>query len=472
MTPLKKQTHLLTDEQQAIVALCTPRGSGAIGLIRISGSNAVDVVDRIARLSSGKKLADLSTHTIHHGHVIASSQIIDSVLFLLMHGPRTFTGQDTVEITCHNNPFIIEKIIDLAIQAGARQARAGEFTRRAFLNDKVDLIQAESINDVIHAQSELALQKSMTQLEGSLSQVFTKIYHGLFNLLAHVEASFEFLDEEQRDFDFDSLFAKQLDTLLVQIQSIKKDFSLQQQIKQGIRIAILGSVNAGKSTLFNALLNKERAIVSDIQGTTRDSIESTIYRDGAFWMMIDTAGIRQTGDVIEQKGIERSYDEAKQADIILLVIDGSCKLTQQQREQYQSLATNYKNKIILIINKADALLEENGKKDQFLAGFDRVFVSSKNRLGIQVLENSIEQKKNNLFSLLESPFLLNERQYKVLTEIEQSLKNIANNHSVCVQYELVAYQIKDLLDKVSELTGRNVTEQLLDTVFDQFCVGK
>lgn len=489
---MQQQTpHLLTEDAQAIIALCTPRGSGAIALIRLSGDNAVYVADSIARLSSGTTLTQAPTHTIHHGHVIDpanDNEVVDEVLFLLMRGPKTFTGQDTVEITCHNNQFIIERLINLAVAYGARPARPGEFSKRAYLQGKIDLVQAEAINELLSAQTELALRQSMSMLGGSLSQHVSHIQAQLVSLLGYVEASFEFLDEEQRDLDFNNAIIQRTASILKQVGELKAHFAHQKQVKEGIRIAVLGVVNAGKSTLFNALIKNERAIVTDIAGTTRDSIEAGIYSNGNFLLFIDTAGMRQTDDVIEQMGIERSFAQAAHADVILLVVDATSTLTTQQAEQYQALLNQYHTKIIVVINKIDVQafdnpfvvsahrgLADSGCIEPSQAPWQDVpviKVCAKQSTGIEELQTAIEGKIQELFSQLNSPFLLNQRQFKLLTEIEARLEFIANGYADGIHYELVAYKVKDLLEKVSELTGRNVTEQVLDTVFSEFCVGK
>jgi len=466
----------LTDDQETIIALCTPRGSGAIALLRLSGDNAIQIADRIAQLSSGQTLASQASHTIHHGFIIelaltsGPEKIIDEVMFLLMRAPKTFTGQNTVEITCHNNQFIIEKIINLAVCAGARSAKPGEFTKRAFLNKKIDLVQAEAIQEVIHAQTELALQKSMAQLHGTLSSVVSTIETELVYLLSFIEASFEFLDEEQRDLDFNKIILDRSHALQKLVGDITSQFSLQQQIKEGVRIAIVGIVNAGKSTLFNALVKQDRAIVTNIEGTTRDSIESGMYKKGNFLLFIDTAGLRSTSDIIEQYGIERSFIQAAKADIVLLVVDATRTLTGIQYQEYEKLVEEYREKIIVVINKIDEAKAMPAY--EFLADIQTLRVSAHQGTGIEDLERVIEEKIQELFKQLQSPFLLNQRQYQLLAEIDRRLDFIVNGYQGGIHYELVAYQVKELLEKVSELTGKNVTEQMLDTVFGTFCVGK
>jgi len=331
---------IVSHDDQTIIAQCTPAGSGAIALLRVSGEHAIAMVTTFSKLASHKKLLDLPTHTIHFGWVIdTAGNHIDQVLFLLMRGPRTFTGQDTVEITCHNNPFIIESIIQAALNHGARLANSGEFTKRAVLNDKIDLIQAEAINELIHANTQSALKKSLAQLEGSFSHAVKNIESSLIKALALSEASFEFIDEE--DLEFGKQILTIIETVLATIATLKVNFDQQKQIRQGVRIALIGAVNAGKSSLFNALLGKNRAIVTNIAGTTRDVIEAGLYRYGNYWTLIDTAGLRQSADHIEQEGIKRSFDEAHNADIILLVFDGSRAMTSEECAVYKELYAQY-----------------------------------------------------------------------------------------------------------------------------------
>ena len=455
----------LSLDDQTIIAQCTPHGSGAIALLRICGINSIEIAEQCAALSSGKKLKDQATHTIHHGYVIDEKSVhVDEVMFLLMRGPKTFTGQDTIEITCHNNPFITEKIIERAIQCGARLAQKGEFTKRAVLNNKLDLVQAEAINELIHANTQMALKKSLAQLGGSLSDWLHTIEKQLIKALAFSESSFEFIDEENMQ------FGEQIKGIIGGIQktidSLKKTFDQQQHIRQGIRIAIVGSVNAGKSSLFNALLNKERAIVTNIAGTTRDVIEAGMYINGNYWTLVDTAGLRQANDVIEQEGIKRSFDEAKKADIVLLVFDGSQKLTTDEQKVYENLSAQHEKKIIQILNKSDEMLKFSGEASKML------HVSSKHSKNIHVVEKAIQEKISSLFAAIESPFLLNQRQFNLLLGLEKHLAQIINMLGGDIQYELLSFHLNDALAHLCELTGKTISEKGMDAVFREFCVGK
>ncbi|MFH1643795.1 MAG: tRNA uridine-5-carboxymethylaminomethyl(34) synthesis GTPase MnmE [bacterium] len=505
----QNKINQLNSDEESIIARCTPMGSGAIAILRICGVDAISIADKFSKLSSGKKLSDLPTHTIHHGFVVSNNETVDEVLFLLMHGPKTFTGQDTVEINCHNNPFIIEKIINQAIESGARLAQRGEFTKRAFLNKKIDLIQAESINEIIGAQTELALKKSMSQLKGTFSSFLKKTEEELIELLSIVEASFEFLEEEQRDINLHNLITTKIDLFLKNLKKIKKDFNTQQQIRNGIKIAIIGEVNVGKSTLFNSLLNKDRAIVTDIEGTTRDSVESTLYKKGNFWLLTDTAGLREpsfakaseglsfealcargTKDQIEKEGINRSLKEAAIADIVLFVFDVTKDLDQKKIQIYNEIINKYKDKVILVFNKIDTLrpldlsinsgLEAHCDWNEFETVLNQmgnnnkyfISVSAKEKKGISNLEKMIQCKIQEMFENLNSPFLLNQRQFNLIVQLEQMMNLIVKSITDGLQYELLAYQLKEMLENLSELTGKNVTEKILDNIFNSFCVGK
>jgi len=460
------EKNILHTDQETIIAQCTPTGSGAIALLRMSGQDAALIATKISKLTSGKKLVDCNTHTIHLGWITDEHNThIDQVLFLLMRGPKTFTGQDTVEISCHNNPFIIQNIINCAINNGARVAQKGEFTKRAFLNNKVDLVQAEAINELIHAQTQVSLKSSLAQLEGSLSSWVQNVEKDLLHALSFSEASFEFIEDEE--IEFGEQIKEIIDKNLILISKLKNTFNQQKQIREGIRIAIIGAVNAGKSSLFNTLLQQKRAIVTNIAGTTRDAIEAVIIKNGNNITLVDTAGLRETDNQIEQEGIQRSFDEAHKADIILLVFDASRDLTLQEEKVYKKLLSQYEQKIICVSNKCD--IKTNKLKN---LNNNTLEVSSLSNKNINILEQKIDTKTKKLFSDISSPFLLNKRQYNLLVGLENKLKALSPLVVKNIDYEIVAYHLKDAIAYLTEFTGKTISEQSIDLIFKEFCIGK
>ncbi len=458
---------LYSTSNDVIIAQCTPQGSGAIALLRLSGDNAFAIAEKISKLPGNKTISTQPTHTIHYGWVVDNNGThIDQVLFLLMRAPHTFTGDDTVEITCHNNPFIIQNIIQVALLAGARLAQEGEFSRRAVGNNKIDIVQAEAINDLIHANTQLALKQSLSQLEGSFSHWVTTIEKQLIKALALSDASFEFLDEENMEFNLQ--IKEIIDSVITTISTLKSTFNQQQQIRNGIRIAIIGSVNAGKSSLFNALLNQERAIVTNIAGTTRDAIEAGLYKNGNYWTLIDTAGLRTTDNIIEQMGITRSHEQAHKADIILLVFDGSQQLSGAECTVYQNLLDTYTDKIIIVINKTDLPQQAH----QLISNRTTYSACTTDKNSIKAIESAVQDKINSLFASIGSPFLLNQRHYNNLLSLESGLTATVSLLGEKTSYELVSYHLQDALTCLSELTGKTISEAGMDAVFREFCVGK
>ncbi len=466
MTP-KNLNNSLCLQDQTIVALCSPKGSGAVGLIRLSGADAFLIADKISKLASNQTISSRPSHTISYGFVMNGKQEpIDQVLFLIMHGPKTFTGQNIVEITCHNNQFLIEQIIDRAIACGARLAGNGEFTQRAVMLGKIDLIQAEAIHDLIHAQSAEALKYSLAQLQGSLSSWVTEIENATLEILAFCEASFEFLDEE---IEFGPDVLHKLKFLIEKIENILITYPKQQYIKEGVKVALIGLANAGKSSLFNALLDKNRSIVTPIAGTTRDSIEAGIYKDNQFFTLIDTAGIRETQDVIEQYGIDRSFEQAAHADILLLVIDSSMQLSTPEVIAYKNLMKKYHTKTILVHNKID--LPKIAQPSELSE--NHILVSTKQPETIKNLYAAIHQKTKELKDSSNIICLLNQRQHDLLINFKnQLIAIIPMVEQRRIDYELVIYQLQEALQSLSDMTGRGVSQAAFDKIFSSFCVGK
>lgn len=449
----------------SIVAQSTPSGKGALSLLRVAGDDAFAIVDLCARTPSGKKLSDCASHSIQYGWVIdQNEEQIDQVLFLLMRGPHTFTGEDTIEITCHNNPFIVEMILQRLVLCGARLAQPGEFTRRAFENKKIDLVQAEAINELLCAQTTTALKKSLAQLEGTLSHWIADIEQRLVKAYAWSEASFEFLDDAG---DFGDTIKAQLIEVLAKIARAKVTYDAHQHVRQGFRIALIGAVNAGKSSLFNRLLQQDRSIVTDIAGTTRDTVEAGLYRNGNYWTLIDTAGLRQTADVIEQAGIKRSFEEAHKADIIVLAIDSARAITTEEELVYNELLGHYPQKIIIVATKCDK------PAVQLPVLFAHALRSSSvTGLNCDALEVAIEEKIKALLQKADAPFLLNKRHHTLLITLEQQITTIVTMLEGTIHYELVSHHLREALEQLSHLTGKSVSEAAMDMVFKEFCVGK
>lgn len=447
---------------QTIVAQATAIGAGAIALIRLSGATAIAIADKMACLSSNKKLAAQASHTIWHGTIhLPDGQPLDSVLFFLMKAPKTFTGEDVVEISCHNNQAIVQEIIDTAIAHGARAAAPGEFTRRAVYNGKIDLLQAEAIAELISASNQQALRTSLAQLQGSFSYWIAQIENKLLHALALCQASFEFLDEEM---DFAPQIKRILESIADQITQLQKSFDRHAHVRAGVRIALIGTVNAGKSSLFNALLGSSRAIVTNIPGTTRDCIEAQLYVQGNQWTLIDTAGLRSTCDLVEQEGIKRSHEQAQMSDIILLVYDASAILTAHEQLIYQQLYDTYKHKTMRLYNKCDISQAQDVAPDAFA-------ISALTGMGLSELKEKLSTKIHDQFTHLDAPFLLNQRHFHALTQLQQQLDYLMKMLEKPA-YELISIHITDTLTHLSHLTGKTISEQAMDAVFTQFCVGK
>jgi tRNA modification GTPase len=461
---------------QSIIACCTPLGNGAIALLRVSGADAWACVEQFAKLSSNKKLSAVDSHTIHHGFVVdtaMSGEHVDEVMFLAMRGPRTFTGEDVIEITCHNNQIIIQKIIACAERAGARRAERGEFTQRALLNNKLDVLQAESIHELIVAQSEEAVKQALSQVRGSLSHHLYELEHNLVELIGLSEASFEFGQEESEDVAFDDVLLARLNEFRGVVNGLVDDCARQQQVRQGLRIACIGSVNAGKSTLFNALLNRERAIVSPHAGTTRDTIEATIYNNGVTWTLVDTAGLRSEAGEIEQIGIDRSWTEAATADFMLVVVDAAREMLPDEKTFYTELYNKYSDKMMVVLNKSDQVVcVATQQFFDVLADVPVIKISSEQKQGIAELLTILEQSVNNRVQHAATPFLLNQRHAGIIQNLAASLQGIDEHLMPVIQYELVAYSLRDMLQALAQLTGKNLNESVLDHIFMSFCVGK
>jgi tRNA modification GTPase len=447
-----------------IVAHATPQGSGALAIVRLSGFLVREMVEKVVILKSKKKICEVPSHTVHYADFVSSSgQLVDQVIVMIMDGPRSFTGENTIEITCHNNQYIVSKILDCLVLQGCRMALRGEFAERAVMNQKIDVMQAEAINDLIHAQSESATKIALQQVSGSLSYEINAIDEGLVEVAAWCQASFEFLEEER---DFREIILSKVVSLKERIKKLIDTNSIYKMVKEGVRIAIIGNVNVGKSSLLNCLLGYNRAIVNAIAGTTRDTVEANISFGDYHATLIDTAGIRLTNDDIEKEGVEKSYREFALADLVILVYTEEMVKNRLLSEWYLSLYEKKKEKIILVRNKIDI------GSDLYFYPHD-ISISTKEKKNISILHDAIIEyiKKQYFFSSFS--YIVNNRQVGVLKDVFNKLDIIITLLKVVNPfYELVLYHLNEVQIILSEMGAKAVEERSFDKVFREFCVGK
>lgn len=447
---------------ETIAAIATPPGEGAIGVIRLSGGEAITIADKIF---SGKKLNAQATHTLHFGKIVDGAEIIDEVVVSLYKGTKSYTGEDVVEISCHGSQYVLERILQLCLQNGAHVAKAGEFTQRAYLNGKMDLAQAEAVADLIASQTEAARKAAVHNLRGGFSTELKDLREQLIQFSALLELELDF-SEEDVEFADRTRFYELIAVLTTTTQRLVNSFSLGNVIKKGVSVAIIGKPNAGKSTLLNTLLNEERAIVSDIAGTTRDSIEETLNINGILFRLIDTAGIREhTADIVESMGVQRSKDIMKRADVVVYLFDvnsESATELAEQRQQFEQEGLKY----LLVANKTDLTPADEKPLSDIL------YISAKNNGNIQKL-------KQHLYSLVidgkvstEGTIVTNARHHASLQEVLKSLQDIKTGLDNNITGDLVALDVRRCLHYLGEITGQVTTEDKLDYIFSKFCIGK
>lgn len=449
-----------------IAAIATPPGEGALGIIRLSGPDAIALADVIFK---GKKLANQPSHTLHFGRIADGDRNIDEVVISLFKAPRSYTGEDLVEISAHGSSFILEQILALCTREGARMARPGEFTQRAFLNGKLDLTQAEAVADLIASRSAAAHKSALHNLRGGFSQRLKELREQLVQFAALIELELDFSQEDVEFADRSQLYLL-LDTSIAEVAQLEQSFSLGNAIRQGVKVAIIGKPNAGKSTLLNALLNEERAIVSDIAGTTRDTIEETLNIDGVLFRLIDTAGIREhTHDTIERIGIERSRKAITEADVVVQLFDLTDVTTAEIGATRASLEAAGK-KYLLAGNKLD-LLPEARTKDNDLFPEDMLLLSAKGEGASSVREALYKLAVSGQVAP-EDTVITNARHHAALEQVLQSLHDIRNGMDNNQPGDLLALDIRRCLHFIGEITGEVTTEDKLDYIFSKFCIGK
>ncbi|MGX1930488.1 tRNA uridine-5-carboxymethylaminomethyl(34) synthesis GTPase MnmE [Flagellimonas sp. 2504JD4-2] len=450
-----------------IVALATPSGMGAIAVIRISGPDSIQIAAWQFQPIGNKNLIDQKSHTIHLGHIIEQDKILDKVLVSIFKTPNSYTGENVVEISCHGSPYIQQQILNLFLRKGCRMASAGEFTLRAFLNGKMDLSQAEAVADLIASDSAASHEIAMQQMRGGFSNEIQQLREELLNFASLIELELDF-SQEDVEFADRGQFNQLLNRISEVLKKLIDSFALGNVIKNGIPVAIVGEPNVGKSTLLNALLNEERAIVSDIAGTTRDTVEDQISLKGINFRFIDTAGIRETTDVVEKIGIERTFDKVEKARLIIYLFD---KLN-TDTSQYGNIKHRYPNKEILpICNKIDLLDEAEIDAIQKQMP-DTIFLSAKQRAGISSLESK-------LLSLMDSGALSsgetivsNSRHYDSLLKALEEIQKVKEGMEIGLSSDLMAIDIREALHHLGEITGSVTTDDLLGNIFSNFCIGK
>lgn len=449
-----------------ICALATATG-GALGIIRISGAQSLEILSRIF----SKDLTNAQPNTIHYGHIIESDavsqhqDIVDEVLVSVFRTPHSYTGEDCAEISCHGSRYILNKVLALLLQHGCRTAEPGEFTKRAYLNGKLDLSQAEAVADLIASSNKATHQLAMSQLRGGISSELSQLRNQLLKLTSLLELELDFSDHEDLEFADRTELSSIANKIDKHIAKLSQSFKLGQAIKQGIPVAIVGKTNVGKSTLLNRLLHDDRAIVSDIHGTTRDTIEDTIDLQGITFRFIDTAGIRQTSDQVEQIGIERTYAAINKARIVIWMVDE--EPSQEELSKIETFAEN--KKLIIVRNKIDKA--EN--KPFTLVKYPLIEISAKHNQNIDLLEQSIYQAAD-IPALSDSDIIItNARHYDALIRARQAIQRVVNGLQQQLSGDLLSEDLRQALDILSEITGGQITpNEVLGNIFKNFCVGK
>jgi tRNA modification GTPase len=448
-------------QQEVICALATPSGVGAIAIIRVSGLGSIALVNSIF---SGKNLENADTHTVHFGTIRSADEIIDEVLVTVFKTPKSFTKEDSIEISCHGSDYIIRQILKLLITKGARIARPGEFTQRAFLNGQFDLVQAEAVADLIAADSQASHKTALNQLRGGFSKKLASLRSELIHFASLIELELDF-GEEDVEFAERADLHRLIHALLEAIAPLIESFDFGNAIKEGVPVAIIGSPNVGKSTLLNALLNEEKAIVTSIAGTTRDVIEDTIVLNGLKFRFIDTAGIRETVDLVESIGIERSRAAMEKADIVIFLFD-SAETLKENQELAKSLPGD--KEILYVLNKIDV----NPELAQNLTekGPQIISISAQKQTGILTLTEKLVSVVHG--QAAGDTVVTNLRHYEHLVKTHGALSDVINGLETGVTGDFLAQDIRLSLHHLGEITGTIVTDDLLDNIFSKFCIGK
>ena len=450
-----------------IAAISTPRGEGGIGIIRISGDKSFEILERIFNTKNPNR--DLGFYKFNYGFIHDNGKIVDEVMAVRMKAPKTYTCEDVVEINCHGGHLISEKVLELVLKNGARHAEQGEFTKRAFMNGRIDLSQAEAVMDIIHGKTEKSISLSLEQLRGDLRDKIASFKKALLDVTAHVNVVLDY-PEEGIDDPLPSNLRENLENVYAEADRLISSYDKGKKIKEGIKTVIVGKPNVGKSTLLNSLLKEERAIVTHIPGTTRDVIEEIINIKGIPLVLTDTAGIRKTEDIVENIGVEKSKKFIENADLVLLVLDASRELESEDREVIEEIQ-NHNKKTIVLLNKID--LERKIELEEF--NLENILeISAKDNIGIEDMEERIYSYivEENVEDSSEKLIITNIRHKTALEKTKDAIRNIFETIDAGMPMDLISVDLKEALDSLSEITGEISSEDILDHVFGNFCVGK
>lgn len=454
-------------KNETIAAIATGLTSAGIGIIRVSGDSAIDVVDKIFYTKNGLKTK--TSHTINYGYIVEDGNIVDEVLVMLMKAPKTYTGEDTVEINCHGGLLVMQKVLKLVLKAGARLAEPGEFTKRAFLNGKMDLSKAEAVIDIINAKNEYALKSGMSQLNGNIRNRISTMREKILHEIAYIESALD--DPENYSLDrYSKKLEKIINYLKIDIEKLIDSFSNGKIIKEGVETAIIGRPNAGKSSLLNLLLKEDRAIVSDIEGTTRDIIREYIKLGDISLNIVDTAGIRKTDDYVEKIGVDRARDIALNADLVLLVIDSTKSLNSEDIDLLEYIKDK---QAIILLNKADkdVLIDENNIKKY--TDKKIILFSAKESLGLEILEEEIKSMfyKGDI-DFNDQIYITNERHIEALEEARDSLDMVLSSIEEDLPEDFYSIDMLNAYEILGSITGETIDDDLANEIFAKFCMGK
>ena len=455
-------------KKETIAAISTGMTNSGIGIIRISGPDALDIADRVYRGKANIKNAD--SHTIHYGHISDGQETVDEVLVMVMKAPRTFTGEDTVEINCHGGVYVMKRVLETILKNGARAAEPGEFTKRAFLNGRIDLSQAEAVIDVINSENEYALQSSVSQLKGNIKYKINNIRNKIIYNTAFIESALDDPEHYSLDGYSDQLLAIS-EEIISELQELIRSSDNGRVMKEGINTVIVGKPNAGKSSLLNVLSGYERAIVTDIEGTTRDILEEQIRLGDLSLNVIDTAGIRRTEDAVEKIGVDRAREYAEKADLIIYVADASRELDEND-EQILDMIRNKKTVILLNKSDLDPVITAEMIKEK-AGDIPIISASAKEEQGIQELEETVEKMfLKGTISFNDQIYITNVRQKNALVSASESMKKVVESIGAGMPEDFFSIDLMDAYETLGSITGESAGEDLVNEIFSKFCMGK